>query len=108
MARARFDHRQTTSVTFSGVLQSVGRGLSDTLSVLTRSQLFFRLAMITMASGFVMESLQDLIFNYFMITIGFGAADNARLLTLLGLLGLPVQVRHLIEVICNSVLSALL
>lgn len=92
METARFEHRQSSTVTVTGAAQSVMRGLRDTFAVLTRSQLFFRLAIVTMASGFVMECLQDLVFNYLMISMGFGASENSRILILLGLLGLPVQV----------------
>ena len=61
--------------------------------------------MVTMASGLVLECLQDLMFNYFMVTLGFGAADNAKILTLVGVSGLIVQVLPSPGSLCRPVLT---
>lgn len=92
MEVARLQHRQSTPGTVATVAKSVASGLTETVAVLTRNGLFLRLTLITMASGLVIECMQDLLFNYFMITMGFGSADNSRILTVLGALGLGVQV----------------
>lgn len=67
-------------------------GLKDTLSVLRRSELFAKLAIVMMVSGIVFECIQDLLFNYLIITMGFGASENAGILMAIGLCGLAVQV----------------
>lgn len=67
-------------------------GLRDTLAVLVRSRLFMQLALIMALSGLVFECVQDILFNYLQLTLGFGAADNARIIVVVGLGGLLVQV----------------
>lgn len=83
--------RQDTSTTDSW-LGKMLVGLKDTLSVLRRSELFAKLAIVMMVSGIVFECIQDLLFNYLIITMGFGASDNAGILIAIGLCGLAVQV----------------
>jgi hypothetical protein len=75
-----------------GPLATAWDGLQDSLSVLTRNSLFFKLALTMAASGVVFESLQDLLFNYLMLTLNFTAASNAIVMVLLGICGLLVQV----------------
>lgn len=84
-------HRQDTSSSGTWLGKMVD-GLKDTLSVLRRSELFAKLAVVMMVSGIVFECIQDLLFNYLIITMGFGASDNARILMTIGLCGLAVQV----------------
>lgn len=78
-------------LTVSSALQTLWAGLKDSLAVLTRSQLFFKLALIMAASGIVFECIQDLLFNYLIITMGFGASQNANVLMVLGISSLLVQ-----------------
>jgi hypothetical protein len=61
--------------------------------VLVRSRLFFQLAVIMAISGMVFECLQDILFNYLDLTLSFGAADNARVIVVLGISALLVQAR---------------
>ena len=67
--------------------------LRDTLAVLFRSRLFMQLALIMALSGMVMECVEDILFNYLNLTLGFDASDNARVLILLGVGAVLVQVR---------------
>lgn len=83
--------RQDGSREISWCRKVVG-ALSGTLSVLRRSELFAKLAIVMMVSGIVFECIQDLLFNYLIITMGFGASDNARILVTIGVCGLAIQV----------------
>eukprot|EP00892_Ulva_mutabilis_P007174 jgi/Ulvmu1/4829/UM020_0115.1 len=82
--------RQRASSMGSWCSQMAG-GLRETLAVLRRSELFAKLAIVMMVSGIVFECIQDLLFNYLIITMGFAASDNARILIVIGICGLGVQ-----------------
>lgn len=79
--------------TVSSAFQTMLEGLKDSLSVLTRSQLFFKLALIMAATGIVFECIMDLLFNYLSFTMSFGASQFSSVMIVLGVSGLLVQVR---------------
>jgi Na+/melibiose symporter-like transporter len=79
-------------VTCSSLLHTHWIGLKESLAVLTRNQLFFKLALIMAASGIVFECTNDLIFNYLIVTMGFSASQNSNVLMLMGISSLLVQV----------------
>jgi Na+/melibiose symporter-like transporter len=79
-------------VACSSLLHTHWIGLKESLAVLTRNQLFFKLALIMAASGIVFECTNDLIFNYLIVTMGFSASQNSNVLMLMGISSLLVQV----------------
>lgn len=83
----------TAPLTISSSFQTLLGGLKESLSVLTRSQLFFKLALIMAATGIVFECIMDLLFNYLILTMGFGASQISNVLMVLGICGLFVQAR---------------
>lgn len=85
---------------------TVWEGYKDSLSVLTRNQLFFKLALIMAASGIVFECIMDLLFNYLIVTMGFQAEQNGNVLMILGICGLIVQVPHTFLLNVNSNVNA--
>lgn len=76
----------------SSALQTLCQGLNDSLAVITRSQLFFKLALIMAATGMVFECIMELLLTYLSFTMSFGPSQNASILIVLGVSGLLVQV----------------
>jgi len=63
-----------------------------TWAVVTRSRLFATLTVVMMLVGVVQEGMQDLIMQYLQIKVGFGKADNAAVLMIVGVGGLVSQI----------------
>lgn len=91
--RQAVKEKRRESASVAGWGTQLACGLKDTLSVLRRSELFTKLAIVMMVTGIVFECIQDLLFNYLIVTMGFGASDNSTVLIAIGLCALAVQVQ---------------